>query len=267
VRFAKEDGMATNQDALPSGGKGTRSKTCSIDLPDTFPTQIYDGVSTKVAWLTSQKDDATARLTKNVYPAFGSAWLGVAYRITAVVRYDVEFRKSIANNPGPAGEERFIQERALFGCFVSAVSCVECFFVAAYAVGAAFDSNSFPVANGTDLDKLYPRPVADAFANGFPLDAFTTEIAAVAASSDFWKIRTLREVLSHRGALLRSHRINLGTGTASASVATNPKALPRDFQYSTELNDDTTGVHAKWTLDTLNGLIGELSSFLDRHNV
>src|SRR5438046_7394151 len=150
-----------------------RSGVCVIDLPDSIDVRIYDALSGKVALLADRNSDADRSRADNVYPAFGSAWLGVGYRIAAVVRYDAEFRASIAKNPGPAGEERFIQERALFGCATSAVSCVECFFMASYLVGAALRSKSFPVETADHLDKLYPRNIVKAFLEDFASDAFT----------------------------------------------------------------------------------------------
>jgi hypothetical protein len=237
---------------------------CVIDLPDAIDVRTYDGLSGKVAWLAHQNDDAVGSPVDDAYRAFGSAWLAVGYRVAAVARYDAEFQVVIARNPGPAGEDRFIQERALFGCIASAVSCIECFFVASYMVGAAIRSKSFPIDTAADIDKLYPRPVAGRYAAAFPSDPFTTSLDDVANSSDFWAIRNLREVLSHRGALLRTHFVPLGKGEPHAAVASNPKELPSDFRYDATLNSETTGIHARWTLKTLNALLGELAGFVER---
>ena len=116
------------------------------DLPDAIDLRTYDNLSGKVAWLAAwNSDDATGSPADNAYRAFGSAWLAVGCRIAAIARYDAEFRAAIAKNPGPAGEDRFIQERALFGCATSAVSCTECFFFASCMIGAALRSRSFPI--------------------------------------------------------------------------------------------------------------------------
>jgi hypothetical protein len=101
------------------------SKVCAIDLPETFDLETYDRTSGRVARLTERES-----VGKSVYQAFGSAWLGVGYRIAAAVHYDEEFREALAKGgPGPSGAERLTQERALFGCATSAVSSIDCFFI------------------------------------------------------------------------------------------------------------------------------------------
>src|SRR5207253_5630426 len=104
------------------GGLMPRSKVCVIDLPGGVNVDTYDDLSGKVAWLAHRKGDAVGSAGDNAYRAFGSAWLAIGYRVAAVARNDAEFQTAIAKNPGPAGEDRFTQERALFGRVVSAVS-------------------------------------------------------------------------------------------------------------------------------------------------
>jgi len=118
----------------------------------------------------------------------------------------------------------------------------------------------------TDVDKKYPRHIADAFAADFPSDAYTTLLADVVGSNDYWRFVNVRDALSHRGALLRSYPVELGSGKVSATVPKNPKALAEDFDYSEALNEDTTRRQAEWTLTAANQLLRGLSGFMDRYS-
>ena len=233
------------------------SSVCAIDLPDDFDLPMYEHLNAKVARL-NEGDAGSA------YRTFGSAWLGVGYRIAATLHYDAEFRVSIEGNPGPAGKPRFTQERALFGCAASAVSCIDCFAMASYAVGSLFKSTSFPMNTADDLKPVSPASVAKAYLTDFAAAPFAKLLREVADSSNFRRVKDVRDVLSHRGALLRWHNIPLGKGAPYAAVASNPKALAEDFNYSAILSDESTGVHAQWTLAVLNQLLQGLSAFIDR---
>jgi hypothetical protein len=248
---------------VPGGGGGVRSKVCAIDLPAAFDAAAYDAVSPIMARLTS-RNDGLAR-SKSAYQTFASAWNGVGYRITATVQYDVDFRAALAaGGSGPAGAERFNQERALFGCATSSVSAIDCFYMASYAVAASIPSALFPLDIAKRLKK-YPPDVAALFDAAFPCDAFTSMAAEAANSKEFDALKDVRDVLSHRGTLLRSHFVSVGGATPSyAAHPSNPKELAEDFDYSQTLSDDTTRIHAHWTLSTLNKLVVELRAFIER---
>lgn len=239
------------------------SKSCSIELPSNFDGAAYDAVSPKIARLTS-REDGLAR-SKSANQTFASAWNGVGYRIKATLQYDVDFRAALAaGGSGPAGAERFNQERALFGCATSAVSAIDCFYMASYAVAASIPSASFPLDIAKRLKK-YPPDVAALFEAGFPGDAFTRLAAEVANSKEFDALKDVRDVLSHRGILLRTHFVMVGGAKPPyAAHPSNPKDPAEDFQYSHTLSDDTTRIHADWTLNTLNSLIPELAAFIER---
>jgi hypothetical protein len=134
--------------------------------------------------------------------------------------------------------------------------------MASYAVGAALQSKSFPLYKEKHLKK-YPPDVACAFNSGFRSDPFTELAFQVTESQDFLQLKNARDVLSHRGALLRPHFV--GAGGVYAALANNPKALAQDFDYSTLLNNDVTRTHAEWALVALNRLLAGLSAFIDRH--
>jgi hypothetical protein len=183
------------------------------------------------------------------------------------LEYDADFKAALAaGGPGPAGTERFKQERALFGFFTSAVSSIDCFFMAAYVIGCAIPSPSFVLDKPAQL-KRPPRNIALLYIRDFAADAFAEQLTDVASSKLFELLKDTRDVLSHRGALLRTHFIQLGGGERFAAVPSNPKALAEEFVYSYRVDPRMTRVWTEWTTTTVNKLMQGLHEFLDRRGI
>jgi hypothetical protein len=88
-------------------------------MPSEFEVAIYDALNTSATRLANP--NAEDAHSKNVAQIFAAAWNGVAFRLRAASAYDEEFRASIARSRSPPAAERWAQERALFGCILSAL--------------------------------------------------------------------------------------------------------------------------------------------------
>jgi len=227
-----------------------------LDLPERFAaedhTAIYKRMSVLASLLHCEKD--------NIRNVFSSAWICVAYRIYAAIEHDDEFRDLIAKGTAPPAFDRYRQERALFGCVTSTLSAFECFFMGAYAVGAAKGARGFPLGDPRHLVK-YPRDVLAAFEKDYPSEPFTAQARAAIESTRFASLDELRNVLAHRGVLPRRHEEDVDNGTSKSSILKTP--LATEWEYATILNDQTTRIYVAWLVRTLNELLPRLRTFVE----
>lgn len=193
----------------------------------------------------------------NIRHVFSTAWIGLAYRLRATIDYDEEFRRYIALGTAPAPMDRYRQETALFSCVAFGLSAIECFFMGAYAVGAAKNASSFPLDDRKHLLK-YPYQVVKAFQNDYPNVAFTDVAKKIVCSGQYRELEDLRNVLAHRGVLPRSHTEDTYNDTFESSIPSNPKALATEWEYATILNDRTTQEQVMWIFEAINEMLSQL---------
>ena len=99
-------------------------------IPSDFPRSVFNAVIERVLKVNDQKyrsphvDD------------FHDAWFAVSYRFFTCTENDREFIASI-NRVGidPPRLEHYIQERELFGLFISGLASLESFAYSCYALG------------------------------------------------------------------------------------------------------------------------------------
>jgi len=80
---------------------------------------------------------------------FGMEWISLPLR--ALVDYGEEFTTSVKASNSPPPEERYKQEKALFGFFVNAASAIECFFYSAYCMASILNPDTFRVSKSHPL--------------------------------------------------------------------------------------------------------------------
>lgn len=236
----------------------TYSRSVGLELPSEFDVTTYDSVNERAA----KYADPNVPAMKNAWHVYASAWNGVAFRLRAAMDYHQDFAQSIVKSTAPAGEERNIQERALFGCAAAALSAIECFYMATYGLGAILAPHFFPLKKASDLIKN-PGDVAQCFLDGFPNVPFSKQLDSIAKSSQLRSLGDFRNSLAHRGVLPRQHYLTLGAVTnVPSAVPENPKALAKDFNYIAYLNVQTTEIHSRWLLEILNVLVRGFDDFL-----
>lgn len=239
----------------------SHSRVASFNLPLGFDVASYDSVNERAAAI-ANPNDPTAPSKKNSWFSYASAWNGVAIRLRSAVEYDHEFAGLIARGTAPGHDDRYAQERALFGCLTSALSAVECFFMAAYSIASVIAPIDFPLEKAGHLNKE-PRDVASSYRNWLPHDPFSKLLFEVADSNELRELAGLRNALAHRGVLPRQHFLSTVADIPS-SIPSNPKALPIDFDYIASLSDETTAVHVSWVCKTTSQLVAAFNDFLAR---
>jgi len=123
-----------------------------IDLPKEFDVATGNQIHLRMVPY-ANPDHPNGKQSANAHYVYGTAWNAVRYRLAAAFDYSREFGKSIAKNDAPPGQERFKQERDLFGCVTSALSAIECLYMAMYGAAAARELPSFPIDDPMHLFK------------------------------------------------------------------------------------------------------------------
>jgi len=233
------------------------SKLTSVGFtpPPDFPTEAHNKVH---QYLNKYKD------THNVqWSLFGLGWNGLSYRYRAAAEYDYEFTSSVkkfGNSPPP--EERYNQEKALFGFFVNAVSVIGCFFFSTYFMASILKSEEFPFSKSEEL-KLYPKDVALYFTKHFPKDNLTNKMNECLNADTYKQMNKMRIVLFHRGMLPRKFYAG-GERNGMATMPINPRASSNQWQFDFSVDEQTTTSLRQWLCSVIKDLLDSTFNFCTR---
>ena len=237
------------------------SQINGFELPIGFDVASYDKVYALAAVI-ADPNDAAAPWKQNAWFGSASAWNGLAIRLRSTIEYDAEFGRLITLSTAPAQEEHYAQERALFGCIASALSAIECLYMATYCLASVLSPVHFPLQDAKHLSRS-PGEVVKGYQVWLPSDSFSQLLSQIAASHELAALADLRNSLAHRGVLPR--KIFLSTvGDIPSALPSNPKALAGDFDYSASLSEATTSTHTRWLCQTTSDMVGSFSNFLAR---
>lgn len=223
-------------------------------MPPWFPTETYNKVH---SCLVKYKDTHPAQ-----WRSFGLGWNGIAYRYRALVEYDEQFTTSVKISNSPPHEERYKQEKALFGFFVNTVSAIECFFYSAYCMASILKPDVFPLSKSKDL-KFYPQHVASKFKVTFSEDCLSIKMEQCLNESTYKGMRDMRDVLTHRGMPPRAFYRG-GDRNGMATMPANIKEPSDQWQFDLPVNAQTTVSRRQWLCDALKGLISAADDFCNR---
>ena len=146
----------------------------------------------------------------------GHGFKGVAYRFRATTEYQSEF-ETLFYAPGgvaPPSDDYYRQERALFGFFVSGLSCIESFAFALHAIGSFYRPSTFRLTEES-LRKVSPNTVAKALEDSYPCALVTIVINRLVEDATFQTWKEIRNVLSHRAVPPRDITFSLKSGMQS----------------------------------------------------
>jgi hypothetical protein len=235
---------------------GKTKPSTRFRMPTDFPLEVHDKIS---GMLVKYKDTHPTQ-----WLSFGVAWRGLKNRYRATDEYHKEFTDSImkhGNSPSP--EERYGQERALFGFFTSAISTVDCFFYSTYWIGAILKPGEFP-SDPKKLKYMYPRDVVERFNTNFPGDDLTNRMIVCVCEPTYNEMRDMRDVLGHRGELPRRFDRG-GERDGMATMPTNPKDPSDQWRYDLSIDEKTTATRRQWLSDTLRDLTSVAADFCEKN--
>jgi len=238
------------------------SEVCGLNFPNEVDPTPYDSINRAVAGFANPNADTSAE-RQNTWFAFASAWNGLAYRLISAGEYHDLFIDSIKKSTSPPADERFRQEKYLFGFSMSALSAIECGFMAAYAAGSALFPEQFLLLEDRDLNK-YPKPIANTYLGWRNDDPLSSTLFCIANSVEIKALEDFRNALSHRGVLPRKSFLG-NAFDQPAAIPANPKVLASKFDYSDDLGPHITSRHYIWTCSALNSFLIAFDGFCARH--
>jgi hypothetical protein len=177
--------------------------TTGLLMPGDFPVAAYQAVHMKLV--------PYAEKNNLVYAQFAGAWNAISYRFNALDEYDELFSSSIAKyGAGPPADERYRQERDLFGFFSNGFSTFEALFYGAFSAAALVRPAAFPIATAQDQRRITASQTAAAYATAFPGDPILAALKTVITDPAYVELRDVRNVLSHRSAPGRTIHVAIG---------------------------------------------------------
>lgn len=225
-----------------------------ILMPPEFPAEMYNRVH---SCLVKYGDTHPAQRK-----LFSLGWNGLAYRYRALVDYDEEFTTSVKISNSPPPEERYKQEKALFGFFVNTVSAIECFFYSTYCMASILNPNTFPISKSKDL-KFYPVDVVKKFEAEFSGDPLLIQMRLCIDASIYNEMKDMRDVLTHRGMPPRAFYAG-GDRNGMATMPENIKDPIDQWQFNLPVNARTTAIRRQWLDDMLKTLTAAAYDFCDQ---
>lgn len=217
--------------------------TIGIAMPDDFPISSFEAIHERVVpW--------RGRFPEAVNQYFG-AENGVAYRFRACAEYSDGF--SVAG--GSSSEGRHIQEKCLFGFFVSGFAVIESFCYGAFMLGAIIEPPAFPIATDGDLRRIDPAAAASSFAKSkLSSEPIHSALAGMVDCRAFKEWKVVRNLLSHR--VTPGRDINLG-GPEPPSVWKAAQGI--------ELTSTTTSERRAWLAKELTSAMAALERVALKH--
>jgi len=148
----------------------------------------------------------------SAFEHFNAAWNAISFRYLALCDDGEAFTASvIAPDGGASLEQRYSQERHLFGLFSNGFSAFESFFYGMFAVGALLHPLEFPLATPKQQQAISPTSTEHAYARVFAGDPILPAFAAVLTDTAYKEWREIRNILTHRTAPGRTIFVNVGS--------------------------------------------------------
>jgi hypothetical protein len=137
------------------------SQPAGLPLPPPFRDDLFEAINQRLA----------ARITSSS-PEWGNLAGGhnaVRYRLRACADYFAEFIECLHRvGDAPPPEDRYRQERQLFGFFVSGIAALDSFSFFLYFAAAHIRPTGFPTQKRSDIRAINLKSSAAAFAREFP---------------------------------------------------------------------------------------------------
>lgn len=221
--------------------------TVGLMMPNDFPSAAYEAVVRVV-----NVDKWTQHPS---WGDFAGAWNGLAYRFTACAEHDERFTGSVRQaGSAPPAPERYIQERELFGFFVTGLSALECVAYGCFALGSMVAPAHFLFVTPTEKRDVSTATTARRMQQAFTADPLAGALDGVAAAPEFKDWSAIRNILIHRSTPRRTMRRFLGSTRGAGATTWGAAGVPIDTQ--------TTAVRRAWLAERLTAVITATEEFV-----
>jgi hypothetical protein len=135
----------------------------------------------------------------------------VRYRLRACADYSDEFTQSVQRfGEAPPPQERYRQERQLFGFFVSGYAALDSFCFFMYFAGSYLQPSQLRTQRPGEIKSISCKSASEGFATAFPGERITTAFNALLANQAFNDWYEYRNILAHRAAPGRMMHVSIG---------------------------------------------------------
>jgi len=215
--------------------------TIGLEMPADFPSEPYEAINARLVKMKDPFPESWSQFT--------GGWRAVAIRFLSCIEHDKNFTLSVkkfTNAPQQPG--RYIQERELFGFFVTGLSTIESLCYSLYAIASILDQNNFPITE-RELRNVYPETVCLKFYDYYNNENITNELKKLINSQNYKEWKNIKNILAHRSVPGR-HFYSGGEY--------NGKALWID---RIEINENTTASRLQWLKNKITTLINAINVF------
>ncbi len=172
-------------------------------MPIDFPTAPFVKIHARLV----AKVDAQGIL----YREHAGAWSAVSYRFLAATHYSDDFTDSITRSAGSSSvDERYRQERDLFGFFTNGLSSLEGAFYGLFAIGALLSPAAFPMMTANEQQAVTPARTRTGYEKAFFGDPIINVFDALLVDKSYLQLKDIRNVLAHRSAPGRQIYVSVG---------------------------------------------------------
>ena len=141
-----------------------------LEMPTDFPIEAHQAIRLAVHLRSPELP---------LWHEFSGAWNAVRDRFLAATYYSDIFKEAaLTHGIGTTHRMRYEEERALFGFFASALSCMDAAYYGLYAVGAFLSPAEFALATSEQRERVKPRFTASAYERAFPGDPIAAVLRA-----------------------------------------------------------------------------------------
>jgi hypothetical protein len=228
---------------------GTRLTMNNLEMPIDFPTADVEHVHTKLT--------PCFHTHRDHYGHFAGAWQALSYRYKAVAEYDELFAAAVIQyGPGPGPEERYMQERVLFGFFSNALSLFDAYCYAIFAIGAIIKPLEFRLSSAADERNVSIKSTLSAYQKSFPGCPLGQAVNALKTDAAYASLSNIRNILNHRGTPPRSHSLTIQIGLGAEQKSSIPK-------FGLTLNHTSTSSYRKEVSRMLSAAVRAAGRFVD----
>lgn len=150
------------------------------------------------------------------FSQYAGGWNAVVIRFRAADEYGAAAAASLAVWQGSlANEDRYVQERDLFGFFANVVATMDSACFSLYHMGMIAKSPCFT----RPPEEVTIRATTSAISAGFPGTAVDRFLTALTADSMWMKVKARRNILLHRESPGRTFFVGAGAGVPAAHAA------------------------------------------------
>jgi hypothetical protein len=235
-------------------------------MPDDFPATEYKEMHKLVI-----RRNAKSPIDSTVMSQFLGGWNAVAHRFRATADHDEAFTKALgkeadaqaAKDTASVFESKHLQERELFGFFVTGFSVLESFAYSMFALCSMVDGQAFPMQTALDRRRVSLLTTQQQLLGNYANEQVVSVFQACLASREFQQWKEIRNTLAHRTSPPRLYRPIANSHPSSTGETKSWSVEWPDFGVSLDAN--TTPTRRIWLANKAKEFFDAANKFGGNH--